>query len=298
MRFTQVRDFLAVFESGSLRAAARALGVSQPGITKSIRALEAELGVPLMLRTTRGVVPTKFGRAFLARAQVVQAELRKAGEDFAELAGDRAGSVAFGFGPIVAILIVPEAVARFRQQFPQAHVRLVEGLAHMTVPLVRDETLDFTVAPRLPGVQLDAAISFRPLFRHPRVVVARKGHPLSNARSLAELADATWLFLEPRPLFERMFSKVGLPPPRPAIQCESYNALLLLLANTDMLAVLPRGCFSMPPASGVLQEIPIAEAIPSFTFGMFKRADAPFTPVAGALAKAVTAVARRLARAA
>ena len=147
MRFNQIRDFLAVFESGSLRAAARALGVSQPGITKSVRALEAELGVPLMLRTTRGVVPTKFGRAFLTRAQVVQAELRKAEEDFAQLAGDRAGSVAFGFGPLVATVIVPEAVARFRQQFPRTHVRLVEGLAHVTVPPVRDETLDFAVAP-------------------------------------------------------------------------------------------------------------------------------------------------------
>lgn len=298
MRFNQVRDFLAVFESGSLRAAARALGVSQPGLTKSVRALEAELGVPLMLRTTRGVVPTKFGRAFLARAQVVQAELRKAEEDFAQLAGDRAGSVAFGFGPLVATLIVPEAVARFRQQFPRAHVRLVEGLAHVTVPLVRDETLDFAVAPRLPGIQLDAAISFRPLFRHPRVVAARKGHPLSNARSLAQLVGATWLVFEPRSLFERMFSDVGLPPPRPAIQCESANASLLLFANTDVVALLPRGFFSLPSAGGVLQEIAIAERIPSFTFGLFKRADAPLTPIASGLAKAVTAVARRLARAA
>src|SRR5512138_448345 len=118
MRFNQIRDFLAVIESGGLRAAARALGVSQPGITKSVRALEAELGVPLMLRTTRGAVPTRFGRSFLARAQVMQDELRKAEEYFAQLAGDRAGSVAFGFGPIVAALIVPEALAHFRHQFP------------------------------------------------------------------------------------------------------------------------------------------------------------------------------------
>ena len=249
-----------------------------------------------MLRTTRGAVPTRFGRAFLARAQVMQAELRKAEEDFAQLAGDRAGSVAFGFGPIVATLIVPEAVARFRHQFPGAQVRLVEGLAHVTVPLVRDETLDFAVAPRLQG-ELDAAISFRPLLRHPRVVAARKGHPLANARSLAQLVDATWLVLEPRSMFERMFSQVGLPAPRPAIQCESANASLLLLANTDVLAVLPRGFFSLPTAGGVLQEIAIAEPIPSFTFGLFKRVDAPLTPVAGGLAKAVTAVARRLAKA-
>jgi LysR family transcriptional regulator of abg operon len=125
-----------------------------------------------------------------------------------------------------------------------------------------------------------------------------RGTLWANARSLAELVGATWLVFEPRPLFERMFSDAGLLPPRPAIQCESANASLLLLANTDAVAVLPRGFFSLPRAGGILQEIAIAERIPSFTFGMFKRADAPLTPIASGLAKAVTAVARRLARAA
>src|SRR5258708_1155111 len=81
MRLRQIRDFLAVVESGSIRAAARKLGVSQPGITKSVRRLEAELHVQLMWRTPHGVVPTPSGRAFLARAQVAQSELRKAEEE-------------------------------------------------------------------------------------------------------------------------------------------------------------------------------------------------------------------------
>lgn len=296
MRLNQIRDFVAVVETGSISAAARSLGVSQPGITKSVGGLESELHAKLLQRTTRGVVLTPYGRAFFTRARVAQSELRKGAQEVEQLAGERAGSVAFGFGPHVAILIVPEAIPRFRQQFPRANVRLVEGLGHALIPLVRDEVLDFVVTVRFPGVRLDTAIAFRPLFRHRRVVVARKGHPLGNARSLAQLADATWLSLEPRELLNQTFSSAGLPLPRRIIQCESYNALVALLANSDMLAVVPRLTLTEPFAADLLQEMAVAEPMPSFTVGMFRRADTPLTPVAAAMAKAVTAAARPLSR--
>src|SRR5258708_27584742 len=115
MRLRQIRDFLAVVESGSIRAAARKLGVSQPGITKSVRSLEAELHVQLMRRTPHGVVPTPSGRAFLARAQVAQSELRKAEEEAVRTAGEGGGSVAFRGGAPPPVSIVPEA----RSPFPQ-----------------------------------------------------------------------------------------------------------------------------------------------------------------------------------
>ena len=130
MRLTQIRDFLAVVECGGVRAAARKLGVSQPTITKSVRSLEAELHVQLLGRNARGVVPTASGRAFFARARVAHSELRKAEEEAAHIGGSSAGSVAFGVGNVGVALIVPEAVAAFRTQFPRARIRIVEGLAH------------------------------------------------------------------------------------------------------------------------------------------------------------------------
>ncbi len=77
MRLTQVRDFVAVVESGSIRAAARKLSVSQPAITKSVRGLEGELQVRLLQRSSKGIVPTPSGRAFFVRARVAQSELRE-----------------------------------------------------------------------------------------------------------------------------------------------------------------------------------------------------------------------------
>src|SRR5436305_12595981 len=99
MRLSHVRDFLAVVDAGSIRAGARNLGVAQPTITKSIRSLEAELQAQLLQRTVQGVVLTAAGRALLARARVVQTELRKAREDVAQIAGTGDGSIAVGVGP-------------------------------------------------------------------------------------------------------------------------------------------------------------------------------------------------------
>jgi LysR family transcriptional regulator of abg operon len=78
MRLSQIRDFVAAVEAGSINGAARALAVSQPGITKSIRALEKDLQAQLVQRSTRGVTPTEYGRAFYLRARIAQSELRQA----------------------------------------------------------------------------------------------------------------------------------------------------------------------------------------------------------------------------
>ncbi len=298
MRLTQIRDFLAVVECGGIRAAARKLGVSQPTITKSIRGLEAELHVQLLGRNARGIVPTASGRAFFARARVAQSELRKAEDEAAEVGGSSAGSVTFGVGPTFAALIVPQAVARFRQQFPRARIRIVEGLARLLLPSVRDETLDFAMGLRTTA-ELDPSLRFRPLYRSELLVAARKGHALRHARSLAELAAAEWLSTSTLDLpggpIERLFASAGLPLPRLVVQCESHNTLVALLAGTDMLGLIQRRTLRAP-GRDLLQEIPIAEAMPSVTAGIFTRADTPLTRVAAAMARAATAVARGLAR--
>jgi DNA-binding transcriptional LysR family regulator len=296
MRLSQIRDFVAVVESGGIRAAARKLGVSQPAITRSVRGLEAELHARLLQRTPTGVVLTQPGRAFLARARAAQAELRKAEEEVDQL-GEKVGSVAFGVSP-TATIMVPEAITRFRQQFPQTRVHIAEGLPQLLLPLVRDETLDFAICRRA-VVKLDSGLAFRPLFRNDFAVVARKGHPLEKARSLAQLAEANWISLLPLDApggpFDRAFSPAGLSAPQQVIQCESYNTAIGLLVKTDMLGFLSRQLLAESILRDFLQQIPVVESLPSFIVGMFTRTDTPLTQVAGAMAKAVTAAARALA---
>jgi LysR family transcriptional regulator of abg operon len=240
MRFAQIRDFLSILEAGSVRGAARRLNLSQPALTKNLRQLEAELGVKLFQRTPTGVVATRFGKALSTRARAVLAELRKAEEEIGKLTGGGRGSVAIGVGTVVTTVVVPDAMKQFRTQFPDARVRVMEGLPHALLPMLRDETLDLVMGAR-PSGALDNAFRFRPLFRSARAIVARKGHPRAHAKSIDDLADNDWLGLLPFGHWSEM--QAPLTPPilqnaRQLIECDSYNSVVALLANTDMVAIL------------------------------------------------------------
>jgi LysR family transcriptional regulator, regulator of abg operon len=298
VRINQIRDFIAVIQAGSLRAAARAVGVSQPAITKSIRQLEAELQVSLLQRNARGAAATPAGKIFLSRARVVQAELRKATEDLEAFQGGSEGNVAFGIAPAACMLIVPEAMQPFRRRYPAARVRIVEGVNTALLPLVRDETLDFCIG-QAPVSALDPALIFRPLFHTPLVVAGRKGHPLRAATSLADLAEAPWLMfyqLGAGAMLEQAFAAAGAPMPRSIVHCESYAIALALLAKTDTLCLMIPQMVSGPQGHQGLQQIRIRETLPAPLIGMYTRSDAPLTRAAAGLAQAIKASARRLAK--
>jgi LysR family transcriptional regulator of abg operon len=266
-------------------------------VTKSVRSLEAELEVQLLQRSTHGAVPTAAGRAFFARARIAQTELRKAREDVAQHRGQDGGSVAFGIGPASGVSILPAAIARFREQYPRARIRITEGLAHALWPLVRDGTLDLALALK-PDLKREPALRFRPLCRMDFAVVARKGHPLAKSRSLAHLVDANWLSLLPPPAsggpLDQTFAAAGLPGPRPVIECDSPTTMVTLLAKSDMLGTISRWLLAEPLVREVLQEIEVVEPMPSFAVGIVSRMEPPLTPVAAALARAVTAAGRAL----
>lgn len=297
MRLRQIEDFLAVINEGSIHAAARKTGLSQPAVTKSLRALEAELQVQLVRRTNHGVVTTPAGRAFYARARAAQTELRKGEEEIAHLTGTGSGSVAFGVGPVAALLVVPEAVTRFRKENPEANVRIVEGAPNEFISMVRDGTLDFAMRPKVAG-KLDPALAFRPLFVEDIIVVGRKNHPLRNAGSIARLISATWVRGTigggtMAGSLNHMLSKLKLPIPRTFLQCDSYTVAVPVIGKSDALGMIVRRFLATAPASDLLQEIKVAEPIPTVTIGMITRKDTPLTPAAAAMARIITDITRQ-----
>ena len=300
MRLTQIRDFLAVVECAGVRAAARKLGVSQPTLSNSVRELEAELHVQLLARSARGVVLTPAGRAFHTRAHLAATELRKAGEEAAQTGGSGAGTVTFSMGRVGVTAVLPEAVARFRRQFPLARIRVIEGYGAPMLADVRNGSLDFAFFQKSLKA-LDGSIRFRPLVRSAFAICARKGHPLGRARSLADLSGADWLdtgtLWEPGGPGELIFRSAGLEPPRPTIQCLGSLGIVALLANSDMLTLIQRHFLERPPTSEFLQEIKVGAEMPSVTVGLYLRADTPLTRVASAMVRHMTAVARELVRA-
>ena len=124
MKLNQMRDMVAIAERGSLRAAARHLDLAQPALTRSIGALERELGVTLFERQARGMVLTSAGKLFHRRASAVINEVRRAREDFEQTEGDMRGAITIGLSIMPHMGMLPEALPVFRRRYPLASSKI------------------------------------------------------------------------------------------------------------------------------------------------------------------------------
>ena len=284
MRLSQIRDFLAVVDAGSMRAAARSLGLSQPALTKSIRRLEEELGGVLVTRSVRGAQLTEIGRAFLARARSVTADLRRAREEVAQLRGARAGSLTVGAAPAPALGLLPNALARLRRRWHEANICVTDISPSEVMPALREGWLDLALSVRIgPLAAPGAECLVEPLYLNEARIVARRGHPLAAARSLAELADAEWVRTggtDNTSSLPAAFQAAGMQPPRYRIECRSFFALAEIVAHSDLLAVVPWQLAAREAASGRTVQLPLKDALPAREICLFTRADVPLTPVA------------------
>lgn len=183
--------FREVARAGSLTAAARALGWTQPAVSQHLAALEREVRVPLVLRGPTGTALTEAGERLLRRADAVAAELHAAEEELAALAQLRAGRVRLQCFPSAAATLVPEAVAALAERHPGVTVGLVEAEPPEALPAVAAGDADLAVVFGYDGAPADLGrLVWRPLLTEPVHLVLPPGEP---ARPLAELAGHDWI---------------------------------------------------------------------------------------------------------
>lgn len=283
MKLNQLRDLLAIAEHGSLHAAARRLHVAQPTLTRSIRELEHELGTTLFERRARGMIATPMGALLIRRAQAACGELRRAGEEIAQLRGATTGRISVCLSTVPHLALLPAALRGFRARYPDVYVDIQEGRFPTIEPDLKSGLLDCYVGP-MPQNPPGKDLVVETLFTQTHVVVARKGHPLAHARSLDELAGAEWMThsVTPEPGEELgpLFAQRGLPPPRLVAQCHSGLTFMTVAANSDLLMIVPSFVAEAPFAQNLLQRIAIDETIPCPPIVIIKRASMPLTPAA------------------
>jgi len=298
MRLTQIRDFLAVVDAGSLRAAARDLGVTQPALTKSVRQLEQELGATLVTRSVRGAIPTDAGRAFLARARAVSADLRRAREEIAQLGGAREGTLAIGAAPGPALDLLPTVLPRLRRRWREATIRVLDIAPPDVLAALRQGALDLALSVRLgPLARAVAGYIVEPLYAIQPTIIARRGHPLAGVRHLADLHDAEWIRTGPAgitPALPQALEAAGLPAPRYRIDCQSFLALPALVAQSDLLAVVPSQIAAREEKARRVVRLHVLESLPERPIALFRRADVPLTPIARDCAELLRAEAATL----
>lgn len=298
MLLRRIEQFIAVVDAGSIRGAARQLGISQPALTRSLQQLEEELGVQLMRRDIRGAAPTPAGTAFLARARVAEAELRMGADEARRSSDDGGGFVTVGVSPSAASLFLPELVTTLRQRRPNTRIRLLELSPGTLPPLVREASLDMAVAHHS-RAHIDAGLRFRPLYELRLRAVVRPNHPQANASSLRELAQADWLSMAapgiPGDIIRQSFLAAGLPAPVPVVHCGSHSVALDLIAASDMVGLLPPALLRSHVAAGRLVELRLTKPLVALNVGLYTRAGSPASPAAKAAAQIIMAIARRLA---
>lgn len=282
LKLHHLRDFVAIAQQQSVRGAARVLGLAQPAVTRSLRELERELNASLVERHARGVVLTNVGKRFLVRAHSAMEEIRRAGEEVAQLSGMGSGSVSVALSTAPMLALVPDAVPGFRQSHPDVSLRLIEGAFPIIESRLLDGELDFYVGPA--PEKLPRAFRSELYFRNERVVVARRNHPLAKARSLKQLLASDWILTGLRERtdqeFEELFSAYKLPTPQAVMRVESTLGLLSIISNTDSVALLPKQWTDSPMFKTVLEPISVREKLLAPDIVLVARAGVPLTPVA------------------
>jgi DNA-binding transcriptional LysR family regulator len=284
MKLIQLRHLIAVAEAGSVRRASKALFLSQSSVTKSIHQLEQSLGVELLHRHAHGVSPTAAGRALIARAKIIETELREARNDLDTIQGARGGEIRVGVSPAVAMSLLPQAILNFKRTRPKVRFHIQEGVYPDVLAAVRTGELDFVVC-LVPAQPREEELTHELLLRDRLTPAVRSKHPLARSRQkLANLLKADWVIYQRgrtgRDVFESMFSEAGLEPPAGTIECASFACVLMLAERGDYVTMVPRQLFSSNnPLRLGLVPLTIDSPMPSWNVAVYYRSRHELSPV-------------------
>ena len=195
MELRHLRYFVAVAEELHFGRAARKLHLSQPPLSMQIKALEAELGAALLLRSQRHVELTAAGEVFLREAREILSRVETAAEQARRAARGETGELTVGFVTIADYNILPQALLRFRGSHPRIRLVLREATTDVQMRELIEGRIDvgFVVLP----VE-DERVHTLPLLSEPLVAALPERHPLARARgtlALHRLGDSPFILI-------------------------------------------------------------------------------------------------------
>ena len=184
MDLRQLRYFVAVSDEGGIRAAARRLYISQPQISQALQRLEAELGVELMLRSSRGIELTPEGRELVEHGRDILSRVDAARAALQQVSEQRSSVIKVGVlaGVLSAGELLAPILAAWREAFPGVALHLQELAFHDQVSAVLDGAVDIAMV-RAPLEHPDLLLT--PIAEEPRVVMVGTGHELADEPSVA-----------------------------------------------------------------------------------------------------------------
>jgi DNA-binding transcriptional LysR family regulator len=279
MKFNALQALVAAIEEGSLRAAARRIGVSQPALTKLVRELEIELAAPLLERSSQGVRPTPQGQVLHEHAVKVARELASATDQIQQLSGQMRGELNVAAVPVAMMLLIPETLRTFSRAYPDIRLRVSEELFVEQLQKLRNGQVDLVVGGIPEGLPSGEFITEQ-LMQTNMVVVARRGSRHAKAQRLEEVAKASWIYTGTSTqtgYASRLFESRGLAAPPAGATVNSTLALLALLGSGDLLGLMPEQIVAHPLGQDIVR-VPLAEPGLPLSVGVMVRSGSVVSP--------------------
>ena len=265
MELRHLRHLMAVVEHGSFSRAAQAVHLTQPALTRSIQALEAHVGSPVLERNRGAIVPTDMGHLLLKHAQQLDAATRDLERDIALTRGLELGELRIGVGPYGGSALVGPVVGRMIKVHPGLHINLVLAPWQELPERARQRDVDLIVL-ELSQVQNMDGFGVQALAEHRLVAVCRTGHPLTRKKRPTS-ADAFNYPLAGPSLTPAMSNllRAMLPPDAQAaairrgllaVECDLSSMLKDTLRSSDAVSFMPTFMVAPDIAAGQLAVLP------------------------------------------
>jgi DNA-binding transcriptional LysR family regulator len=292
MESRKLTYLMEVIERGSLTKAAQGMGVSQPALSKMLRLLETELGVKLLERTAKGVIPTAQGSVLYRHAKAIDAEMKCAIEDLHADGAKQERWLTLGVVPSIVRGIVAPAAMRWQRDFPDVSLRIVEKFHVDLLPMLHRGELDLVIG-RGDAAPLEKELQWRMLFRDHLQVVAAAHHPLVGkpSPSIAELAAFPWVFpsisTRNRTLLESFFYEANVQPPTVGIESGSVDLLTSIVVNSNYLALAPSHAIQAELLAETMAILPIQSRTLTRNLSVYYKSYRPLSRGARALIEAI-----------
>ncbi|RQO59808.1 LysR family transcriptional regulator [Paucibacter sp. KBW04] len=244
-----LRHLLVLAEHGNFSRAAEVLHLTQPALTRSIQALEAQVGAVLFERRRGHIEATEMGRLLLRHAKAFQTSALDLEHEIRLAKGLELGELRIGVGPYGGAALIGPVVGRLNQRYPQLRVQLVVAPWQELPERARARDVDLVVA-ELSEIERLEDFALERLSAHETVTVCRPGHPMLGLErpSLAELfayplagprlpPGVAEALIKAAPAAQReRLQRLGLL----TLQCDSSSLLKSIVQESDALSTMPR----------------------------------------------------------
>jgi DNA-binding transcriptional LysR family regulator len=264
LKLHDLRVLMSVVEQGSMAKAAERLATSQPAVSRAITDLEYSLGVRLLDRGPRGVLPTPYGHALIKRGFAVFDELRQGVKDIEFLTDSTAGEVRIAAATFLASGLMVKAIDGFVRRYPRISLHVIAGGAEGLHRVLEERDVDAAITAINPFWQRQAHMQREILYADARSVFVAKENRWSRQHkmTLADLIEEPWTL----PLadsamgevYANIFRAARLDPPRrTVVSLSSIDARIALVAKGQFLTIVSEADVRFANVGTALEALPI-----------------------------------------